>query len=250
MSRKHLEADVTRLLGRGELFAPSPETLPGLASESFDPADIIAEEDAIRALRRGSHKIKLASSFTVDCGSELTGEDYRKEASAREGTPSRTHIPRLSKIRTIHHQLAIMLAGGTKDIDAARTLGMTAQRIYQLKLDPAFQELLESYKSASIKDTLDAQMRCLGLGTLAMEQLMDQLLEDSGELAPALLLKISTEMLDRAGYSPAAQAKGKGSGGLPSEDQIRALKQVEREKQEGTVILRSTQGGQGDESGA
>lgn len=241
------DPEIERLLGSKNLFAPSPQAPLSLENDSVDPDVIISEEEAIQALRRGGHKIKLASSFTVDWGGELEAKDYQAEAAFRfEGgkdaseAVSRTHVPRLQRIRSIHHQLAIMLAGGTKDIDAARTLGISAGRIYQLRNDPTFQELLESYKGASISDTLDAQMRSLGLGTLAMEQLMDQLLAESGDMSPSLLLKIATEMLDRAGYSPAAQARAKVGQGIPSEDQLRALKEAERAKQSGTVMLRGS----------
>ena len=224
----------------------APKRSLNLENDSVDPADLIAEDMAIRALQRGNRKISLSSPLTADWGGFLTMDDYKAEALARDQGEKSSRTPnRLQKIRSIHHQVAIMLAGGTKAMEISRTLGLAPSRIYILQQDPAFQELLEAYKGASISESLDAQMRALGLGTLAMEQLMDKMLSETDEFSPSLLLKVATEMLDRSGYSPAAQARGKLNELLPSEDQIQALKQLERDKQVGTVVVRGGKDGSG-----
>lgn len=225
---------------------PPQETGAANPQDSIDPASMITDEMALRAMNRGANSVSLKNKWHISWGGELDKADFHKEAVAMsEETVQPLKIPRLQKIRTIHHQIAIMLAGGTKAVEIARTLGITPARIYTLQNDPAFLELLQAYKSSSQKDTLDAQMRALGLGTLAMEQLLDQMLDSDEPLPANLLLKISTEMLGIAGYSPQAQAKNINSNSaMPSEDQIAAIKRNERANQKGTVLLR----GQSDDS--
>lgn len=236
-----------KALGSGQsLFAPGqPDTSPDASPDPY--AQVMAEETAIAMLRRGGQRIKLASPWTVDPGGELTLADYRTEAQAKaavtegsaEAQTKTSPQYRIKAIRSIHHQIAIMLSGGTQAIEISRTLGISAQRIYQLQQDPTFQELLQSYKASSVNDTLDAQMRSLGLGTLAMEQLMEKLLDAPEDMSPGLLLKISTEMLDRAGYSPQAMVKGAQANTLPSEDQLHAMKAAARQQQAGSVLIRT-----------
>jgi len=194
------------------------------ATDTVDPASIISEEAAIRALR-GGHKFGSTSMLSLDFGGELSPQEYQKEYAARasdEYTPVKT--PRLAKLRTIHHQMAFMLAGGSKPVDVSRVLGMSASRVYILTEDPAFKELVDTYKSAIVKDTLDLKARAMALSTLAMDELQDRLLDSPEEMSPRLLLEIMNSSMDRAGYSPQAQAKGSGQEALLSEAQIDAIK--------------------------
>ena len=221
------------------LFGTTPEKERGHVQPC--PTEMVTDEFALQAMNRGSNRISLRNKWRVDWGGELTRADFVAEIQDQVSSePVPVSYPKLQKIRTIHHQIAVLLAGGTKAVDIARTLGMTPARIYMLQKDPAFCELLSAYKASSLKDTLNIQARAVGLSTLAMEQLMDKLLEEGEEdqLSPSMLLKISTEMLDRAGYSPQAMAKGVGSGDAPSENQLAAMKKITRDSQEGTVLLR------------
>lgn len=207
-----------------------------------DPQEILSEEAAIRALTRGG-AIRASVPTTLTFARELRPSDFQKEMSARQRVSPEErqarNYPRLRKIRTIHHQAAYMLASGAPPMQVARSLGFSASRVSVLQQDPAFRSLMETYKSAIIKDTLDVKSRALALSTLAMEELQDRLLDSPEELNPRLLLDIASQTLDRAGYSPAASREGQASN-LLTEDQMEALKREVVSEAKGQVKSRET----------
>lgn len=207
-----------------------------------DPQEILSEEAAIRALTRGG-ALRASVPTTISFARELRPSDFQKEMAAREKiSPEERrarNYPRLRKIRTIHHQAAYMLGSGAKPMQVARSLGFSAARVSVLQQDPAFKSLVETYKSAIIKDTIDVKSRALALSTLAMEELQDRLLDSPEELNPRLLLDIAAQTLDRAGYSPAASRETQSSN-LLSEDQMEALKREVVSEARGRVKSRET----------
>lgn len=124
----------------------------------------------------------------------------------------------LTQIRHSHHQLAQMLATGTKQEECSHIIGYSPAYISTLKGDPTFQELIAYYSSQRELTFVDAieRMRTLGLNTL--EELQARLEEDPSaftnrELMEQAELMLIKPMAATRGIIPLGGARaGDGSG--------------------------------------
>src|ERR1700736_2362220 len=82
----------------------------------------------------------LVLSMTIE--RELTPDDFIAAAlrPAEKGAG-----PILNRIRAAHHQAPRLVAEGRPDVEVAYLTDYTAQRIRDLKVDPAFAELVAYY---------------------------------------------------------------------------------------------------------
>lgn len=113
-----------------------------------------------------------------------------------------TTAPALKRISERHHALARNLAAGLSPGEAAVVIGMCASRVSVLQGDPAFQELLQFYRSEKDASFADMYEQLAGLSKDAL-LLMRERLEDSPEdFSNPQLLEIVTKLADRSGYGP------------------------------------------------
>lgn len=101
------------------------------------PGDFLPARGAVRGL-----------PLTFEVEGELTAADIVSLAveGARPVAP-----PMLQQIRAVHHAAARLCAQGRSDVEVALIVGRTAQRIRDLRLDPAFKHLVSVY-AASVED--------------------------------------------------------------------------------------------------
>lgn len=105
--------------------------------QSHKPGDFLPARGAVRGL-----------PLILEVERELTAEDIVSLAveGARPVAP-----PALQQIRAVHHAAARFCAQGLSDVEVALRVGRTPQRIRDLKLDPAFKNLVSVY-AASVED--------------------------------------------------------------------------------------------------
>lgn len=162
--------------------------------------------------RRGRPSRGLGIAFEVE--RELTALDLTTLASApREEAPRQSPAPPLQRITARHHHTARLVAAGVPAVEVALVVGLTAQRVRDLQLDPAFQELVAYYFSqkteADIADEQRFQARLKHLAESAMIEL-DERLEDPAKRARipvGELRQIAALGADRT-VAPPKQAQG------------------------------------------
>ncbi len=132
--------------------------------------------------------------------SELRREDLAALAEPR--APVRTKT-----FRDTHHNLARMIAMGMRVSDIVEQSGYSQQRISHLTGDPAFQELVATYRltvNESFKEQMDIMHQSMVLARGKAARMLNDKLEEAeevGELPPVReLLGILELTADRTGY--------------------------------------------------
>ncbi len=120
--------------------------------------------------------------LTMTTTRRLTAQDFI-DAQLRPTT--KLAAPIIQRLRTVHHRAAILVAEGRSDEEIALLVGYTAQRVRDLKVDPAFSELVVGYK-AQISDLLVGesarmQAKLVDITELATDEIQARL-EDPKEL--------------------------------------------------------------------
>jgi hypothetical protein len=118
----------------------------------------------------------------------------------------------LEKLRHVHHEAAKLIANGNKDIDVAAIVGMTPTRIWQLKQDPAFQELLAHYEGQKEAIFADALEQLKNLGLSALQEIQERLAENPKSFSLREVLDVMKESFDRS-VAPSKGAPKGASGG-------------------------------------
>lgn len=114
---------------------------------------------------------------------------------------------RLKSIRDSHHRIAQLLAQGEKQVEVARLTGFAAGRIYELRMDPAFQELLEYYRAEQRKTWIDTQERMAMLGNDAIVEMHQRLLDTPEAIKVSDVLEIAKFAMDRTGFGPTSKVQ-------------------------------------------
>lgn len=169
----------------------------------------------------------------------LEAEDVEEAAAAGVRTESDVApgISPVQKLRFSHHQLARLLVQGIPGTQAAATLGMHPQRVYQLQNDPTFQELLQSYEEQAEQIFQSVQERLMLTGMSALERLDDKLENEDEDLSVGELRGIMQDTFDRAGFGP-QQTVNSNNHQSASQDLIEAMKENVQTKSQGRVIDR------------
>lgn len=110
----------------------------------------------------------------------------------------------VQRLRHSHHGLARLVAQGVRPAEISAVTGYCGSRISVLKADPAFQELVEFYKTEVQKQFVDVHARLATLGTTAVEKLQDLVDDEEQELSPKTLLGIAEFALNGAGKTHGA----------------------------------------------
>jgi len=106
--------------------------------------------------------------------------------------------PELKRITDRHHALARLLASGTPEGEAAIILNYDVSRISILKHSPAFQELLQLYRSEVDREFATTLDHMSGMTRDALVELRERLEDEPEKFSNRELLSIVTDMVDRA----------------------------------------------------
>lgn len=120
--------------------------------------------------------------------------------------------PAVKTLRATHHALARALAAGHKPGMAGSMTGYSPSRVSILQADPAFQELVEYYRTEVGDVFIDAQKRLADLGVDAISELQERLEDEPGSFANKDLMALVTLTMDRSVAPPKSKPEGQGSG--------------------------------------
>jgi hypothetical protein len=118
----------------------------------------------------------------------------------------------LVKIRHTHHLLARLLAEGRKPGECGLITGYSPSRVSILQRDPAFQELIEYYKTQAQEVFINVHERLSALGLAAIDELQERLENEPDKISDNMLLEIGKQMLDRTVTKPNAPPASGGAG--------------------------------------
>lgn len=170
---------------------------------------------------------------------ELVEEDLVLLRTSHLGT----HQTRLKKIRTLHHNLARLIATGMKVVDVSRITGFAYVRLLELSSrDPLFRELVEFYKEREDARFSEVQDRMVALGINAADILQERMEEDPDSIPTDQLRQILASTLDRGGHAP-VQKRQNLNVNMTAEE----LAEIKRAANERTVI--ESKDNRGDQMG-
>jgi hypothetical protein len=106
--------------------------------------------------------------------------------------------PEIKRLSDRHHALARLLASGTPEGEAAMILNYDVSRVSILKNSPAFQELLRLYRREVDQQFATTLDHMAGMTRDALMELRDRIEEEPEKFSNNELLRIVTEMADRA----------------------------------------------------
>ena len=121
----------------------------------------------------------------------------------------------LARLRHTHHFLARLLAEGKRPGECSLITGYAPSRISILQNDPAFQELLEYYKTQTQEVYLDVHQRLATLGISTIEELQERLEANPDGFTAGQLMALAELVLDRS-VAPPKGAKVGGGGNSPT----------------------------------
>lgn len=114
---------------------------------------------------------------------------------------------RLTNLRDSHHNLARAIASGMTNVAAARYVGYSESRIFSLKKDPTFNELVEKYRQLNLDKWLESRdqyyetMSSVGIKAWRMiEDTLDAADEANEPIAIDKLVRVGDSVSDRIGY--------------------------------------------------
>lgn len=119
--------------------------------------------------------------------------------------------PTVLELRHGHHTIARLLADGTKQVEISAITGYSQSRISILKGDPAFQELIEYYRTQKEAIYLDVHQRLGTLAITAVEELQQRLDEEPHKITNREVREIAEMALDRSYTKGATQPKAPGA---------------------------------------
>ncbi len=148
------------------------------------------------------HRGKLARLPKVLSVRPLTREDMLRLQAPR---PSQN---RPKAMRETHHRLARMVAAGFRTEEILKLTGFSSTRLYQLRGDPAFCQLVSSYKDkvdeAYVRG-VDEFWETSTSNMLRAERMIEEHLDEADESGEKVSLKslmaLTADRADRFGYS-------------------------------------------------
>lgn len=136
----------------------------------------------------------------------LVARPLTREDLVHLNAPRAQH--RVAAFRETHHRLARLVASGLRIEQVLEISGYSYQRLYTLRQDPAFQELVAQYKGRvdeKFAETVDETEATAVSNLRRMERMVEEHLERAdaeGELIPLkTLASLISDRMDRFGYS-------------------------------------------------
>lgn len=144
---------------------------------------------------------KIAKLKPIVSIRDLTRVDLEVLREKRAGPPL------VSRFRDPHHRLARLCALGLRDRQIAEQSGYSIMRLTTLRMDPAFQELVASYRATvdeEFREEVDAYYSMATSNMLKAERQIAEKLDEADENGETLpvnqLIAISRDAADRFGY--------------------------------------------------
>jgi len=113
----------------------------------------------------------------------------------------------IKKLRSKHHLLAKLLAGGAGETEAGIVAGYVPSRVSVLKADPMFQELMAFYSQGVRERYYDMHEGLAALSADALEELRDKLEESPEDFSVGQLLEVVKMGADRTGFGPSQKTQ-------------------------------------------
>lgn len=133
------------------------------------------------------------------------------EVNARSVPSPASRRPPLQEIRTVHQSMARMFASGKSAREVALATGYSAGYVSMLRDDPAFAELMATYKGMAEIEFLENSKLRAQLNRTALEVAQQRLTEEPEKIANkdlfSLIKETSEAPLPGAGVSPPAPTK-------------------------------------------
>ena len=145
--------------------------------------------------------------LTMTVVRRLTAQDF---IDAQMKPSGKVAAPIIQRLRTIHHRAAILVAEGRPDIEVATLCGYTPQRVRDLKVDPAFSELVvgyqEQFKELLVNESVRVQTKLTDVFELATDEIRERLEDDKTrkELPIGELRQVAAFAGDRSVAPPKA----------------------------------------------
>ena len=223
-------------LGPGGLISSNMPDIP-----SFKHAGIAAAEDTLFEGFKPH-----GSDVSIEDVRELTEEEVVNAPGPHEKNSGSTG-PAIRALRYQHHEIARLLAAGTKPSEIARILEITVPTIARLIATPQFQDLLHGYTTARDHAAIDIGVRLKVAGAIALDKLTEKLEGTPGAAMPAdWLTKTTLGLVDRAGHAPVQRTFNASVSTAISPADIRVMRM---ERAARTVVLAPHTGPDGALSG-
>lgn len=159
---------------------------------------------------------KRAGALSMEVQRELGPEDIGDVVEAKSGRDVGGLRP-LAQMRHSHHLIARLLAEGRKAVEVSYITGRTQSWISSLQRDPAFADLVASYKEQVTEAYVNVHERLAALGIDTIDELHQRLLENPDEFTKKELLALGEFALDRSIAPPKAGADNRGgTNGAPA----------------------------------
>lgn len=154
------------------------------------------------------HRGKLASNPDILEVRPLTRDDLACLVPGTRGPQAdRSGSGHIKRLRDPHHRLARLIAAGLRNDELAARSGYSFQRIQTLRKDPAFAELVASYRDkvdAAFEREQESFMELATQNMITAERMLQEKLEEHDEegTLPSIreLMSIRSDSADRLGY--------------------------------------------------
>jgi hypothetical protein len=177
----------------------------------------VAEVEALHAMldfipRRGSG---LPAGVSISYARDLAPADLATLVSGAIGSTT----PPIARLKQTHHNIARLLADGSKAVEVSAITGYSQSRISILQRDPAFAELVAYYREQAHAQYVDVHSRLAEVGLGALYELRERLDETPETFTHKELIAVMESTMDRS-CAPSKNPKfGQGpapGGGVPS----------------------------------
>lgn len=129
----------------------------------------------------------------------LESDEVAAHSQARAGGEALTPLQRLT---SRHRQMARMLASGASPGEVAMSMGFTTARVWQLRQDPTFADLVRHYELEIESKFVGFSESLSGLAEDSVEELRERLETAPDSFEVSELMAIARLGADRTGYGP------------------------------------------------
>ena len=162
--------------------------------------------------------------------------DLDTEDLWRESDSTQHATTQVKTLRDRHHRLARAIALGKDSVTKiAKALGYSNSRIGTLMHDPAFFELVETYRTEIMDEFRTSVHRLEDMMTESSDILLDRLEQEPDSFTNTQLLDVVKTSADRTGSGPSSTQKIEGTVTVATQESIEAIKNKVKERQQGHV---------------
>lgn len=173
----------------------------------FELEQLLGKEDKRGRGNGGRPRASIVLEYVRD----MTPEDLEELAGPRE-----VRLPAVKRLRYTHHRLARMVALGQKGVDISQLAGFSQSRLSILSNDPAFQELVEFYKTQVDEIFADAAEEIADMGMDYMRELYNRFEQDPESFSKKELYEFGSGHLNRTILPDKSKGTPQGGSSTPA----------------------------------